>query len=60
MLYKGRERMEPAEDGAEPAANSRLRELRKQIRERKRPPADKVSPVGPSPSSLRESLKLKT
>jgi transposase len=36
QLYKWREQMEPVEDGPGPAATSRERELRKEIRELKR------------------------
>ena len=36
QLYKWRDQMEPIEDGPGPAANSRERELRKEIRELKR------------------------
>ena len=36
QLYKWRDQMEPVEDGQSPPANSRERELRKEIRELKR------------------------
>ena len=36
QLYKWRDQMEPVEDGPGPPANSRERELRKEIRELKR------------------------
>ena len=36
QLYKWRDQMEPIEDGQGPAANSRERELRKEIRDLKR------------------------
>ena len=36
QLYKWRDQMEPVEDGQGPPANSRERELRKEIRELKR------------------------
>src|SRR5437868_15389287 len=36
QLYKWRDQMEPIEDGPGPAANSRERELRKELRELKR------------------------
>ena len=36
QLYKWRDQMEPIEDGPGPAANSRERELRKEIRDLKR------------------------
>ena len=41
LLYRWQNLMEP-EDGAEPTANSRVRELRKQIRDLKRLLADKT------------------
>jgi transposase len=44
LLYKWQNQVEP-EDGAEPAANSRVRELRKQIRDLKRLLADKTLEV---------------
>jgi len=42
QLYKWRDQMEPVEDGPGPAANSRERELRKEIRELKRVLGEKV------------------
>ena len=45
QLYKWRDQMEPIEDGPGPAANSRERELRKEIRELKRVLGEKVLEV---------------
>ncbi|HSB17002.1 MAG TPA: transposase, partial [Bryobacteraceae bacterium] len=45
QLYKWRDQMEPVEDGPGPAANSRERELRKEIRELKRVLGEKVLEV---------------
>ena len=42
QLYKWRDQMEPIEDGQGPPANSRERELRKEIRELKRVLGEKV------------------
>src|ERR1700676_1525395 len=42
QLYKWRDQMEPIQDGPGPAANSRERELRKEIRELKRVLGEKV------------------
>ena len=42
QLYKWRDQMEPIEEGPGPAANSRERELRKEIRELKRVLGEKV------------------
>ena len=42
QLYKWREQMEPVDDGQNPPANSRERELRKEIRELKRVLGEKV------------------
>jgi transposase-like protein len=44
-LYKWRDQMEPIEDGPGPAANSRERELRKEIRELKRVLGEKALEV---------------
>ena len=45
QLYKWRDQMEPIEDGPGPAANSRERELRKEIRELKRVLGEKALEV---------------
>jgi len=45
QLYKWRDQMEPVEEGPGPPANSRERELRKEIRELKRVLADKTLEV---------------
>jgi transposase-like protein len=45
QLYKWRDQMEPVEDGQDPPANSRERELRKEIRELKRLLGDKALEV---------------
>ena len=45
QLYKWRDQMEPVDDGQGPPANSRERELRKEIRELKRVLGDKVLEV---------------
>jgi transposase len=45
QLYKWREQMEPIEEGPGPAANSRERELRKEIRELKRVLGEKALEV---------------
>ena len=42
QLYKWRDQMKPVEDGQGPPANSRERELRKEIRELKRVLGEKV------------------
>lgn len=45
QLYKWREQMEPVDDGQGPPANSRERELRKEIRELKRVLGEKALEV---------------
>jgi len=45
QLYKWRDQMEPADDGQDPPANSRERELRKDIRELKRVLGEKALEV---------------
>jgi transposase len=45
QLYKWRDQLEPIEDGPGPAANSRERELRKEIRELKRVLGEKALEV---------------
>ena len=45
LLYKWRDQLEPVEDGAGPAATSRERELRKEIRELKRLLGEKAQEV---------------
>jgi transposase-like protein len=60
QLYKWRDQMEPGEDGPGPAANSRERELRKEIRELKRVLGEKALEVdffkGCAPQKLNPPL----
>jgi transposase-like protein len=55
QLYKWRDQMEPIEDGPGPAANSRERELRKEIRDLKRLLADKTLEVDFFKGALQKS-----